>query len=380
MLKVLHIIPSLPKGGAERLVTDICSELTTQNLAEVLLVVMNEINEYEEFTRNIQIKYCPSWVRPSISGSTQVDLYDFRKIVDMFKPDIIHSHLYEAELLSRWEIFPHVAYITHCHDNMSQLKKISFSDKWNKRRITDYFERKILLKRYKECDNNFIAISHDTELFFRENIPMPSEKMNLLHNAINFDKFYRPDKLEAVKQKQDLIKLISVGSFVEKKNQSFLIDVVKIMRDRGYAVTLKLLGDGADREKIEKKIVEYNLTNFIYCVGNVNDVENYLHDANIYVHSATYEPFGLVLIEAMAAGLPVVCLDGKGNRDIMKDNYNGFMIWQNDVELFSEKIIQLTADEEMYDRISENAVTFARDHDIKNYVQQLSEIYKKVSN
>jgi glycosyltransferase involved in cell wall biosynthesis len=375
MLKVLHIIPSLVKGGAERLVLDLCCELSKRKDIDVRLIFFSDKNEYRFLSENIKHIVIPSCVIPSISGKDKINIDSLLQYVSMFKPDIIHSHLYEAEIASRWITFPGIKYITHCHDNMIQLRRFSFFGNWNKRRMTDYFERKLLLKRYDKCNNSFIAISNDTETFLEENLPTRLHRISLLHNAFNYDKFYIQDKIRETLI-HDTIQLINVGGFVDKKNQSFLVDVVKVLKNNGIVVNLKLLGDGPNREKVENKIIDYGLSDSIVCTGNVNEVENYLHQADIYVHSATYEPFGLVLLEAMAAGLPVVCLDGKGNRDIMEEGKNGFMIGKQNAELFAEKIILLIKMEEVYQKISSYAREFAKKYDISGYVDRLLVLYK----
>jgi len=375
MLKVLHIIPSLSKGGAERLVVDICTQLSERNFAEVLLLVMYQQGEYADITSSFQIKFCKSRVLPSFSGKVKADISEFNKIVKAFNPDIIHSHLFEAEMLSRWNTFQNIGYVTHCHDNMRQFKRFDAECLFRKSRFTDFYERKLMLRKYRQCDNNFIAISKDTERFFKTNLPCYLQNIFLLPNAIDYNKFSRNDVLAKKSLSLQKIELINVGSFVDKKNQSFLIDVVKVLHGKGFNISLILLGDGTNRQMVENKIKENNLTDHIRCFGNVNNVEDFMHKADIYVHSALYEPFGLVLLEAMAAGLPVVCLDGKGNRDIVREKYNGFMIPKADAGLFTEKIEVLIKDKDLYAHISENAVSFARDYDIKMYVNKLMEIY-----
>ena len=377
-MKILHIIPTLKRAGAERLVIDICNTIINNNLAEVLLVVMYKENEFTELTKNINIKYCSSRINLSITGKTKVDLNDFIKIVEDFKPDIIHSHLYEAEMLSRWKLFPDIKYVSHCHDNMVQLNKILLLKKWNKKKITDYYERKKLLKQYKACNNNFIAISNDTEYFLKNNLSKNLKNIFLLHNAIDYNKFKRSSSNDFLSIDKKNIRLVNIGSFVAKKNQTFLVDVVSMLKLRGYEITLDLLGNGPDKSNIEQKIIEKGLTKNIFCRGSVGNVEEYLHNSLIYVHSATYEPFGLVLLEAMAAGLPVVCLDGKGNRDIIKNGYNGFMIEKPDANLFAEKIIELISNKKLYSEMSENAVKFASDYDIEKYVKKLTDFYCKI--
>ena len=81
--------------------------------------------------------------------------------------------------------------------------------------------------------------------------------------------------------------------------------------------------------------------NYINFHGNVKNVKEHLSESNIYLHTATYEPFGLVILEAMAAGLPVITLNGKGNKDFIEQGVNGFIHANQDVELFANNIIEL---------------------------------------
>ena len=156
-MKILHIIPSLSTGGAERLVIDICNELDKRNDIEVKLLVLSDRIDFDDKTIGFDYSVIQSNVCLSLKSSNQVDLKDFEDAVTEFEPEIIHSHLFEAELLSRWKVFPNITYITHCHDNMSQISGFSRKKSF-KKNITDFYEKKLLFKRYKDCNNNFIAI------------------------------------------------------------------------------------------------------------------------------------------------------------------------------------------------------------------------------
>ena len=378
MLKVLHIIPSLAKGGAERLVADICSNLAKQQLAEVLLVVMSKENEYAYLTAGTSIVQCSSRVVPSISGKSKVDIAAFMEIVKTFGPHIIHSHLFEAELLSRWETVDGVAYISHCHNNIKQLKRRSPQDIKRKVDLTEAYERQLMIKKYRKCHNHFIAISSDTELFLKKNLPKDLHRIMLLSNAVDVERFKRPADFKREQTGHDMIRLVNTGSFVDNKNQAFLIDVALSLKQRGYLVNFDLLGDGPNRSKIENKIKDNGLYTSVFCHGRVDNVEEYLHNADIYVHAALSEAFGLVLIEAMAAGLPVICLDGIGNRDIVEEGKNGFMITGQDPELFADKILQLHHDIKLYTEMSGYTQHFAGKYDMKQYVVRLSEYYQSL--
>jgi len=82
----------------------------------------------------------------------------------------------------------------------------------------------------------------------------------------------------------------------------------------------------------------------------------------------------------MAAGLPVITLDGKGNRDLIEEGKNGYMIFEQNAELFAQTIIDMWNDKVKYKPLSEFAQEFARSFDINKYTSNLMVIYKNVLN
>jgi glycosyltransferase involved in cell wall biosynthesis len=154
--------------------------------------------------------------------------------------------------------------------------------------------------------------------------------------------------------------------------------VIKVLIDRGLDVQLDLLGEGELFEQVKSEAANKGLSDHIHFRGSVDDVESYLKKANLYIHPAYYEPFGLVIIEAMAAGLPVICLDGKGNRDLIEQGKNGYMIYEQDPQLFADKIVEILGSEDEYSQLSTNAVEYARQFDIRNHVDRLLNYYQTI--
>ena len=361
-------------GGAERLVIDICNELNKRNGIEVKLLLLSKRIDFDDKTINFDYSVINSNLRLSLKSSNQADLIEFEDAVTEFKPDIIHSHLYEAELISRWKVFPNINYVTHCHDNMSQLSRLS-QKKGFKKNITDLYEKRLLFERYKDCNNNFIAISKDTKDYFTKVIP-PALKQNifLLSNAIDFKRFHFAKR---GKPKSDhIIHAVCVGSLVNKKNQGFLIPIAVCLKNKGYDCKIDVLGDGPNRASLQAQIDSNNLHEEITLHGNVKNVEEFMRNTDFYIHTATYEPFGLVLLEAMASGLPVISLDGKGNRDILEHKKNGYIFQEQNAEQFSCALIDLIENHELYGIISLNAQKYAERFDIKNYLDNLLIIYR----
>ena len=113
------------------------------------LLLLSDRIDFDEKTIAFDFSVIQSHLSLSLKTSNYADLKEFENTVEEFKPDIIHSHLFEAELLSRWKVFPEITYVTHCHNNMSQV--IFFSGK----------------KSLKKMFNPSLNISEDAELFVR---------------------------------------------------------------------------------------------------------------------------------------------------------------------------------------------------------------------
>jgi glycosyltransferase involved in cell wall biosynthesis len=322
----------------------------------------------------LNINIIESKVIPSISKDPIVQIDELMKFIIEYKPDVIHSHLFEAEIVSRWQLISGVKYITHCHDNMVQFNPFSLLTLFSKKRITLFYERQLMIKNYIKSKTSFISISEHTFHYFQKSLPLRfKNQINLLFNAINYKRF---SQISNSKNNTALLKIVNIGSFVPKKNQQFLLKVVHVLKERKIPVVLTLLGNGNGINKIKSIINEMHLENQILMPGNVDNVEDYLSQNDIYVHSAYYEPFGLVLLEAMAAGLPVVCLNGGGNKDIMQNGKNGFILEEQNVEAFADKVVDLYSNKILYSNISTFAKQYAQQYDIKPYVDSLLEIYK----
>lgn len=371
-LRVLHVIPSLQKGGAERLTLDICKALNDSGEATSVLVSLSPLNHYSD-EYNQEIKYCNSKVIPSLSSKPIIEIRAFEEIVNSFKPDIIHTHLFEAEITARELYYPQAAWFSHLHDNMFQFKNMEFGDWISKRRLTEFYEKQWMFKRYKRCKNAFVAISRDAESYFRQVLPKQLHNITLLSNAIDYSRF---DSEHLVLPDSRLISMVSIGSLVDKKNQAFLIDVVLELNKLQFKAKLEILGDGVNRKMLEKKVTENNLNDQITLHGNVSHVEEFLKKASFYVHPAYYEPFGLVLLEAMAASKVCVALNGRGNLDIHEEGKNGFVIDPANAKSFAEKLIELSENLQKYKEVALYSHDYAKAFDIKVYANKLLSIYR----
>ena len=141
-MKILHIIPNLKKGGAERIVIDIVRILNQNASNQVKLILFEDKIEYDVEDIKKLIEIVPSKVELSITKKHQISIVELQKTIELFQPDSIHSHLFEAEIVSRSCTFPKAKWFTHSHDRMSSLNNLNLFSIKSKRDLTNYFEKK----------------------------------------------------------------------------------------------------------------------------------------------------------------------------------------------------------------------------------------------
>ena len=375
-MRILFLITDLNKGGAERYLIDLCSELRKYNDVEFIIGSLYSGNQYEDYTRDFKIV---SLEYSTFSFFRKNECVKYKELLDTFKPDVVHTHRFLAEFLSSYYVDRNIKYICHGHDNMEQLDNFRLSWLFDKRKILNTLEKLYLIKKkYNKVPTWVLANSKDTFDYYKKVMPKSvSKNVLLMYCGFNYSRFYF--EKDYSKLNSSKIRMLNVSSFADKKNQIFIVDIAKELKKRNVDFEIKLVGDGLNYRKVEKAIVDNEVGDVVKMCGLQMYVENLYHESDIYLHSAYYEPFGLVLLEAMASGLPVVTLDGKGNRDLIEQGKNGYMIYDQDPELFADRIIDIWNDKIKYREMSEFAQKFAKQYDMKNYVEQLLDLYRSNS-
>lgn len=150
--------------------------------------------------------------------------------------------------------------------------------------------------------------------------------------------------------------LIAVKGLSSFSGHELLIDVFTLVKKRIPDVQLEILGDGPPRNHLEELVRQRKLEG-IHFRGNIphNKVPKLIQNADIFVHCSRYESFGIALVEAMAAGLPVVAFSVGGIPEVVPDKKAGFLLPYGDIQSFADRIIQLLADSQKYTEISKCA-------------------------
>jgi glycogen(starch) synthase len=172
--------------------------------------------------------------------------------------------------------------------------------------------------------------------------------------------------------------VLFTGRLTEHKGVGYLIKAAKSIQ--GDVV---ILGDGPEREKLEKTIRDQNITN-VHLLGYMNTHEQinfkaFYARADVYVAPSTWnEPLGLVILEAMAAKTPVIATRTGGVTSLIKDGYNGFLVEKRNATAIAEKVNQLLLDEELCKKMSARAhETIMKKYTWGKIAEKFERLYKQ---
>lgn len=370
-MRVAHVVPSLIKGGAERLALNICGELEKLG-HEVLVISLRDDNRYPELSAD-KVMVANASVYYSLLGSDQIKTGGYEAILDEFRPDVIHSHLVDSELVSRHSPRKGVAYVTHWHGCPSLTNPVPFAERFNREYVWKWNTKRRLLQNYQSCNNHFLCISEFIQNYVKENLGAKDSESTVIHNAIDLSRFRPIDT-----KKKSGFRLISIGSLQKNKNHPFLFKVVRKLLDEGLNdVYLDVYGEGPEHDYLSSEIKRLELSNHVTLHGIVSDPEVQLNHAHLLIHSAWHEPFGLIFIEAMACGIPVVSFNTGGPAELIKDGENGYLIPKDDLEEFCARIKDFYDNREQLDVIGQHGIQHAKQFGLREYVKKIEALYKQ---
>lgn len=157
-------------------------------------------------------------------------------------------------------------------------------------------------------------------------------------------------------------------------------DVVKVFAEVVKEIPCKLIfvGDGPERPFVEGLSRDMNVCKDIRFLGRQEEVEDILAITDLFLLPSEYESFGLVALEAMAAGVPVISSNAGGLPEINLNGVTGFLSDVGDIKSMSNHILQIFSDETLFQNLKNNALLQAEKFDIKNIVPQYEKLYDKV--
>lgn len=305
-MEILHIIPSMKTGGAEKMLVELLPKINDQS-TKCSLLLFDRTQTY--FLETIKNACIPVSYTYSSSFFSPLNMFSFLKVLFSNKYDIIHCHLtypqYWIAFMSLFN-FKGKKLITteHSSNNRRRGKKIF--------RILDKF----VYSRFDKVISISPAAQHQLLEWIK---PKNVSKFSVIENCVDIRKFREaiPIPRKEFKMEDSDIILAMVGRMTEAKDQSCLIKAMTLLDSK---FKLILVGEGETLEENKNLVKKLDLTDRIFFCGARNDIPQILKMADYYIQASHWEGLPTAVLEAMASGLITIGANVHGVRDILPED------------------------------------------------------------
>lgn len=332
MMKILFVITGLGVGGAERQLVDVARSLAARGNQVVIAYMTGEqlIGQSET-----SVQFVSLGADRSPLSIIRV-LYKLRCLVLELKPNVVHSHMFHANLIARLlrlsVRIPKLVCTAHSNNEGGAVRMLAY-------RLT------------RSLDDVFTNVSVEAVREYEAKGASLPGKMLAVLNGIDADLF-KPsmtirEHLRNEYQISDCQVVMAVGRLVGAKDYPSLILAFSKLVETNPLARLWILGDGPLRCQLENECERLSLNGKVRFFGIRNDVENLLNAADLFVLSSRWEGFGLVVAEAMANEKVVVATDCGGVAEVVGDC--GYLVPPEDPDslyLAMRKALALTVDQQ----------------------------------
>lgn len=288
-VKILHVIDTLGVGGAEKLVVAAINNLP--ELEHHLVYLASPDDLLKEINKECKV-FKLKW-RSKFSFIS--DIFLIRKYIKENQINIVHSHLFISTLIARLACPQSIPLFFTIHNRPSKSY-------FKNRPLFRLFERLTYKKRHKA-----IAVSKTVLDDYNECIGIKGTSV-VINNFIGDDFFKKGIK---PLRRDGSLRLVAVGNLHYQKNYRYLLDVFKNLPS---SVNLDIYGWGDMEKQLQEEIDEFGLN--IRLCGVSNDIENVLMEYDAFIMASHYEGQPLVVLEAMASGIPVILADIPSLREV----------------------------------------------------------------
>ncbi len=380
MIKVVHIITKLELGGAQQNTLYTVSHLDKEKFIPILITGSEGLLIDDAKRLGVEAYFLPSLVREINPVKDITALLDIRRLLLRIKssslsPIIVHTHSSKAGIIGRW-----AAYLAGIPVIIHTFHGYGFNDyqSFLKRQLFIFLERLTarITTRFIAVSKNNIKAGINAGIF-------KSNDVELIRSGIDISE-YKDIKIDKAKKKQELgiePDKPLIGMIACFKPQKAPLDFIKaayIVHQKMPDVRFIVAGDGELRPVIEELINSLRLGDRIKLLGFRRDIPEIMKCLDVFVLTSLWEGLPRVILQAMAAGIPVVATAVDGSSEVVKNGINGFLIKPGDVEEISEKIIYILQKPQDLKFKDSDFKSIFDEFDISLMVKKQEELYERL--
>ncbi|MCP4293637.1 MAG: glycosyltransferase family 4 protein, partial [bacterium] len=350
-MTVAQLVETMEMGGAENLAVRIANELAVQGHDSHLIVTGEPGVLSDRISDDVSVHYL-RLVRESVNNPFAF-LRSLKRGVGLLEGlildnnlQVIQTHLPGANfwglLLSLRKTCPVLATI---HNN----EEFKYGDADNPVRS---FMRKKAYQQIVKRSAGTVAVSTEVKNSLIRDLgacDRDSEKIFVVTNGVEIPEPVTEEEVVSLRAglpvNSELKLILAAGRFSEQKNFADLIRAASVLKEKTQDFQLVIGGDGPQRDELESLIGELDLGEFVFLPGNLVNLNSVMQAADVFVMSSLWEGLPLVLLEAMAAGLPSVGYDIKGIDEIIEDGVHGYIAPTGDVDGLADRLFWVLGDD-----------------------------------
>lgn len=371
-IKVLHLIKSLGRGGAEKLIPE-TAKIHDQHRFEFHCIYFFHQPDYivdELEDAGIQVHLIPSG---NLSLFFQVK--KIRQYIHQHKIDIIHSHLPWAGILGRLvgrKLEIPIIYTEH--------------NTWDRYNKFSYWGNRLTFKKQDVAIavSNEVALSMELNLLFDPIKPHARLRVKTIPNGVNTQLFQRNKEAGIAIRKDvgiplDAFVIGKVAVFRDQKRLWLWITIALEIIKQAPQTHFLLVGDGDWRERIVDLIQKSGKSAHFHMVGVQKDVVPYLSSMDVYMSSSEIEGLPVAMLEGMACGLPVVATNAGGIAEVVQDGVEGYLCAVENWQDLTALALRLIQNPKLHSEMANAARRRVEEEfSMDRMVQQLEQVYHQV--
>lgn len=366
MKKIAFIVNSLGVGGAEKHTITLANRLSVLGYSITIFVLKKNNDLLDEVDSKIKIKFLNinKFYNKDTVNLINKECHDIgiEEIFCVNSYPLLYGYNAVKNTNIKCTIIHHTTELIGIKNKIKNIYLKKLMNKCNKRIFVSSNQRKYWIQKYDICHENSYVIRNGVDV----------KKFTNLNN-----------NLEVKKQlgitSKDLVITCSAMLRPEKNHIQLLKYIKELVNNGNSNVKLLLLGDGQERNSIEKYILENKLKDNVILLGKQKDVKKYYSISDLgVIASKAVETFSIAALEQMSMGIPMIMTNIGGANEMVIDGFNGYLYELDDHLTFIKKIKELNEDREKLERLKINARflvenTFSEQMMINEYVSFLEE-------
>lgn len=337
--RVALVVSHLHGGGKERCIVDLANALAMDHF-EPLIICLRESGALAQRIRPDGVKVI---ALHKAAGNDVTVPFRLARVLRQERVDVVHSNnwgtLAESVLAAKWARTPSIVHTQHGLE-------YGIGDS----RSRDRHPLRMLAKRVAaRWIDRIVAVSHEVQAMVVKEWRVPDRKVSVIHNGIALTARRLGDEERLERRRRiglgpgDYV-IGSVGIFRPVKDFPTLVRAMAHVASRSTGARLVLVGDGPSRLEIEQMVERLKLQPFVRFLGMRADVEDLLPIMDLFVLCSFSEGISLSILEAMAAGVPVVATDVGGNPEIIGQSGVGVLVPPRSPRKTADAILSLLRD------------------------------------